>query len=145
MRAFTIEDPIYSRRIVVLQGATDAAAMKYLERDGWIVDEETTEALAFDSAHQEDARTLWDGAGLIVMRFNRHLKANPEDAALAAHEALHVVTFLFAEMLKHDFAARGDEPMAYYLGFLVRACLAGGKPTRPRKGKKRALRLKRVA
>ena len=145
MRAFTIEDPIYGRRIVVLQGASDAAAMRYLERDGWIVEDETAEALAFDSAHQEDARTLWDGGGLIVMRFNRHLRGTPRDAALAAHEALHVVTFVFAEMLKHQFSAGADEPMAYYLGFLVESCLGGGKRVAPRKGKKRTLRLRRIA
>lgn len=121
----TVADPIYTQDVVVAIGeSNERAIIQAVKRCGYTIQDEGELAQILDLGHAA-AKTFMDrDSGAVVMRFRRLRKGRPDDMADLAHEAVHAATMLF-DRVGFPLTADTDEPLAYYVAFLVRSVLEG--------------------
>lgn len=120
----TINDPVYFHDVVVAVGVGDEQKiMRALAKANYTVQEpeEMVQLLQFGVA---SGRTVIDkDSGAVVIRLRRLRSGNAADIGHLAHECVHAATMLF-DRIGFPIDALHDEPMAYYVQFLVRSVLA---------------------
>jgi hypothetical protein len=120
---FVVHDPIYMQDVIVAIAEPSAARiLKTVVRTGYSVRdvEDLREMLDLSDA---DGRTLIDpDTGAVIIRLKRLRKGSAEDVSNLVHECVHAATMLF-ERIGFPLKSKTDEPMAYYVGFLVRSIL----------------------
>ena len=137
----TIADPIYQQDVVVaIDESNPEVIIKAVKRCGYTIQDEEELAQILDLGHAA-AKTVMDpDSGAVVMRFRRMRKGYSDDMSDLAHESVHAATMLF-DRVGFPLEASTDEPMAYYVAFLVRSVVEGVC----RKGAASAGRTKRTA
>jgi hypothetical protein len=120
---FVVHDPIYMQDVIVAIAEPSAARiLRAVVRTGYSVRdvEDLREMLDLSDA---DGRTLIDpDTGAVIIRLKRLRKGSAEDVSNLVHECVHAATMLF-ERIGFPLKSKTDEPMAYYVGFLVRSIL----------------------
>jgi len=120
---FMIHDPVYSQDVVVaVAEPDDQGILKAVRRAGYRV-EGLDEMSALLEMGIASGKTVMDSdSGAVVIRLQRFRRGNPDDVADLVHECVHAATMLFARV-GFPLEAPTDEPLAYYVGFLVRTSL----------------------
>jgi hypothetical protein len=120
----TIDDPIYTQSVIVaIDEPSTVAILRAILKAGYRMEgqEEMAELLDMnDSA----GRTVQDpDSGAVAIRLSRLRKGNVEDTSNLVHECVHAATMLF-DRVGFPLKAGSDEPLAYYVAFLVRSVLS---------------------
>jgi hypothetical protein len=120
---FVVHDPIYVQDVIVAIAEPSAARiLKTVVRTGYSVRDvaDLREMLDLSDA---DGRTLIDpDTGAVIIRLRRLRKGNADDVSNLVHECVHAATMLF-DRIGFPLKSKTDEPIAYYVGFLVRSIL----------------------
>jgi hypothetical protein len=118
-----IHDPIYVQDVVVAIAEPSAVAIvRAVVKAGYTVSniDELVKMLDMDSV---DGRTLIDpDTGAVVIRLKRLRKGDANDVSHLVHECVHAATMLF-DRIGFPLKSKTDEPIAYYVAFLVRSIL----------------------
>jgi len=123
-----IHDPVYKQDVVVAVGVGDGGAgderkiLRSVIRAGYQIDdtEEMADLLKFGPA---SGRTVMDKeSGAVVIRIRRLRPGNAADIGHLVHECVHAATMLF-ERIGFPLRSDTDEPLAYYIQFLVQSVL----------------------
>jgi hypothetical protein len=121
-----IHDPVYFQDVLVAIGTGDdaelriARAVKKAGYDVWDP-EELIDLLQLGEAK---GRTVMDkDSGAVVIRLRRLKPGDPDDVGHLAHECVHAATMLF-DRIGFPLKAEFDEPIAYYVQFLVQSVLS---------------------
>jgi len=119
----TVDDPVYTQTVLVAIDEPDAKAiLRAVRRAGYFIadGEGLVDALAMGVAH---GRTLIDpDSGAVIIRLLRLRRGNAEDMSSLVHEAVHAATMLF-DRIGFPLKSKTDEPLAYYVAFVVRSVL----------------------
>lgn len=120
---FVVNDPIYVQDVVVaIEEPSAARILRATLKAGYHVSdpEDLVEMLDMNGA---DGRTVMDpDCGAVIIRLNRLRKGNADDVSTLVHECVHAATMLFGRV-GFPLKAESDEPLAYYVAFLVRSIL----------------------
>lgn len=123
----SIHDPVYQQNVLVVIGEKNVSRIiRAIKKSGYPVPypDELVNLLDLTNAN---ARTVGDRAsGLVVIRLEKLSPRSSADIAVLAHECVHAATMLF-DRIGFPVKAETDEPVAYYVSFLVRAILEGVK------------------
>jgi repressor of nif and glnA expression len=118
-----IHDPIYVQDVVVAIAEPSAVAIvRAVVKSGYTVSniDELVKMLDMDSV---DGRTLIDpDTGAVIIRLKRLRKGDANDVSHLVHECVHAATMLF-DRIGFPLKSKTDEPIAYYVAFLVRSIL----------------------
>jgi hypothetical protein len=118
-----IHDPIYVQDVVVAIAEPSAVAIvRAVVKAGYTVSniDELVKMLDMDSV---DDRTLIDpDTGAVIIRLKRLRKGDANDVSHLVHECVHAATMLF-DRIGFPLKSKTDEPIAYYVAFLVRSIL----------------------
>lgn len=118
-----IHDPIYVQDVVVAIAEPSAVAIvRAVVKAGYTVSniDELVKMLDMDSV---DGRTLINpDTGAVVIRLKRLRKGDANDVSHLVHECVHAATMLF-DRIGFPLKSKTDEPIAYYVAFLVRSIL----------------------
>jgi hypothetical protein len=120
-----IHDPVYVQDVLVAIGTGTNAELKIaraVKRAGYDVGEpeELIDLLELGDAK---GRTVMDKAsGAVVIRLRRLKPGDAHDVSHLVHECVHAATMLF-DRIGFPLETKTDEPIAYYVQFLVRSVL----------------------
>jgi len=121
---FIIHDPMYQQDVLVVIGPYDEdKIVRAVVRAGYTIadPEEMAELLVMGAT--SSGRTLMDpNSGAAVIRLRRLRPNNPEDVGYLVHEAVHAAVMVF-DRIGFPLKAETDEPLAYYVQFLVQTIL----------------------
>ena len=119
----TIHDPVYSQDVLVAIGEkSESKIIRAATRAGYSIPDagEMAEILEMGDAN---GRTVGDrGTGVVIIRLRRLRRHSAEDVSTLTHECVHAATMLF-DRIGFPLKAKTDEPLAYYVAFLVRSVL----------------------
>ena len=127
---FILHDPIYQQDVLVAIGcphvpgsnAVEDRIVRAVVRTGYTISDpkEMAELLVLGVAN---GRTVMDpDSGAVVIRLRRLRPNNPKDVGYLVHEAVHAATMLFGR-IGFPLKPETDEPLAYYVQFIVRTVL----------------------
>ncbi len=116
---FSVYDSVFGRALIVAIGEPDDEKVaRYIERSGYKVGNEFREKMKMLPSN--NGRFTWESdTALTLIRLRRLDPRNPSDVAVLAHEASHMAVSLFS-LMKQPVGPDTDEPLAYYVGFVVR-------------------------
>jgi hypothetical protein len=119
-----IPDPIYSQTVLVaIAEPRESTILKAIAKAGYSITdpEDIRKNLVLDES--EAGRTILDpDTGSVIIRLRRLRRGDAHDVSNLVHECVHAATMLFGR-IGHDLSEKSDEPLAYYVGFLVRSVL----------------------
>jgi len=120
-----IHDPVYFQDVLVAVGTGPDAELRIaraVKRAGYDVGEPEG-LLGLLKLGNAKGRTVMDKAsGAVVVRLRRLQPGDANDVGHLAHECVHAATMLF-DRVGFPLDTAHDEPLAYYVHFLVRSVL----------------------
>ena len=120
---FVINDPVYSQDVVVaVAEPSERVILAAVLRAGYHIDDvdEMADLLQMGNA---SGRTVSDpDSGAMVIRLRRFRRGSADDISNLVHECVHAATLMFARV-GFPLESKTDEPLAYYVAFLVRSAL----------------------
>jgi hypothetical protein len=120
---FMIHDPVYAQDVVfAVAEPNEQRILAAVLRAGYHIEDvdEMADLLQMGVA---SGKTVSDrDSGAVVIRLRRFRRGSADDIADLAHECVHAATMLF-DRVGFPLEATTDEPLAYYVGFLVRESL----------------------
>lgn len=125
-----VHDPVYFQDVAVAIGVGDESRItRALARAGYAI-HEPEEMARLAKLGVANGRTVMDkDTGAVIIRLRRLRPGNANDLAHLVHECVHAATMLF-DRIGFPLDAAHDEPLAYYVQFLVRSVLErNGKVT----------------
>jgi hypothetical protein len=121
----TIKDPIYTQDVVVaIDEPSEGVIIRAVKRCGYKITNEAEFSEILEMGNSTGRTVLHQESGAVVIRLRRLRKGSADDLGDLAHEAVHAATMLF-DRIGFPIEADTDEPMAYYVAFLVRSILEG--------------------
>lgn len=124
----SIHDPVYQQSVLVVIGEKSASRIiRAVKRSGYAVPHPDEMVNLLQLSSGANGRTVGDrDSGLVVIRLEKLSPRSAADISVLAHECVHAATMLF-DRIGFPVKAETDEPVAYYVSFLVRAILEGVK------------------
>jgi hypothetical protein len=122
-----INDPIYGHQITVGANAASPAELVKSVRKNYpdlVNPDEFEHLLSLDHAEgSANGRTVIDKpSGAVAMNLRKLHRSSPRDVAHLVHECVHATTMLF-DRIGFPLKSETDEPIAYYMQFLVQSIL----------------------
>ena len=120
---FMIHDPVYSQDVVVAVAEPNVRAiLAAILRAGYHVDDVDEMADMLEMGVASGKTVMDSDSGAVVIRLQRFRRGNASDISDLVHECVHAATMLFARV-GFPLESKTDEPLAYYVSFLVRSAL----------------------
>jgi len=118
-----IHDPIYVQDVLVVIGeSSEAAIIRAIAKAGYNPPDVEGLCGLLDLTGADGRTVLDSDSGAVVIRLNRLRKGNAEEVSHLVHECVHAATMLFGR-IGFPLKSKTDEPLAYYVAFLVRSVL----------------------
>jgi hypothetical protein len=119
----TIHDPVYAQDVLVAIGEeSESKIIRAAIRAGYGIPDigAMTEMLEMPDAAFANVGDR--GTGVVIIRLRQLRRHRAEDVSTLTHECVHAATMLF-DRIGFPLKAKTDEPLAYYVAFLVRSVL----------------------
>jgi len=120
---FVINDPVYAQDVVVaVAEPSERAILAAILHAGYPIDDVDEMADLLEMGVASGKTVLDRDSGAVVIRLRQFRRGSAEDISNLVHECVHAATMLFARV-GFPLESKTDEPLAYYVSFLVRSAL----------------------